>query len=784
MVVVPNLRTLSPLLVIGAFGPSHPCNAGRNFTVADDIAAAYFAAPIMFSPNGQYFLVDTERGLLGRDRPESTLRVYSTESVGEFLLRSKKAREPSPEWTFRKSTYKDGPIITNMRWLHDSSAIAFLAKSHEGNDELLLADVRTKTIRTLTPHTQHVTGFDVRDAQHFVYTVLSPNIIDKATAESEAVSIVGTGRPLISLLFPENLYRSTIKQHDLSELWAVEKGRRFRVENNASGRPVLLHSEGEGTLALSHDGRYLVSAIPVDNIPPEWETLYPPPLSSDVYRIHSGRQDPDAFDGGQYTYVSEYVLINLGTGQVRPLSGAPIGRAAGWWWTPAKAEWAPDGQSIMLPNTFIPSALPEVQNKPNRPCVAVVELVTDRVGCVERLNAKDNDANYNHLIASIGFVGEDSRRLTVNYYAKDDSKWTTSYARASDGSWIGAPPTSGWAEEHGTVELDVKEGLNDPPVLIATDKATATSRVILDPNPQLKDVELSEATVYKWQDTNGRNWVGGLYKPPDYVRGLRYPLVVQTHGFRESVFSPSGIYPTAFAARTLAASGIVVLQVRDCPVTIEPDEGTCNVAGYETAVRQLVEDGFVDPLRVGIVGFSRTCYYVLKTLTTSTLQLRAASITDGVNVGYLQYMISVDFLGNAIRQEADAMIGARPLGEGLQNWLKRSPEFNLDKVRTPLQIVALGRWSLNFMWEPYAALRVLNRPVDLVMLRQGTHVLTNPAERMASQGGSVDWFRFWLQGYEDPPAEKADQYRRWEKLCDMQIAENPNVPTFCVRTKH
>ena len=68
------------------------------------------------------------------------------------------------------------------------------------------------------------------------------------------------------------------------------------------------------------------------------------------------------------------------------------------------------------------------------------------------------------------------------------------------------------------------------------------------------------------------------------------------------------------------------------------------------------------------------------------------------------------------------------------------------------------------MWEPYAGLRYLHKPVELMMLNTQEHVLTNPAVRMASQGGSVDWFRFWLQGYEDPDSSKADQYARWRRL--------------------
>ncbi len=74
------------------------------------------------------------------------------------------------------------------------------------------------------------------------------------------------------------------------------------------------------------------------------------------------------------------------------------------------------------------------------------------------------------------------------------------------------------------------------------------------------------------------------------------------------------------------------------------------------------------------------------------------------------------------------------------------------------------------MWEPYAVLHYLNKPVDLIVLSSDQHVLTNPAARMASQGGTVDWFRFWLKGDEDPDPAKAEQYRRWRDLRAQQEA--------------
>jgi len=303
--------------------------------------------------------------------------------------------------------------------------------------------------------------------------------------------------------------------------------------------------------------------------------------------------------------------------------------------------------------------------------------------------------------------------------------------------------------------------------MLATDTRSKISRVIWNPNPQLDGIAMSEASVFIWKDANGLTWKGGLYKPVGYTASRRYPLVIQTHGFEEQHFRPSGIFPTAFAARALAAAGIMVLQVDSCPIRLTPQEGPCQVAGYEAAVKQLTDEGLIDPQRLGIVGFSRTVYYVLEALTLSDLHFTAASVTDGIDAGYWQYLLTVDLNGNVLANEDNEMLEARPFASGLGRWLEHSPGFNMQKVRAPLLVVGEGRFSLLAMWQTYATLRYLHKPVDLQMLDTDEHVLTNPAVRLASQGGSIDWFRFWLQDYEDPDPDKIEKYNRWNTLKDL-----------------
>jgi dipeptidyl aminopeptidase/acylaminoacyl peptidase len=748
------------ILILSLFWSVPGCDAQerkKRFTVADEIGLTYFlggsGGKAKFSPDGKYFAVCVERGRLDLNRVEDNLRFYRSEYIKRLLEDTNELQSPSPVWVTSSMDYS-GSSITDWRWLRDSSGVAFLERAANGNRRLVFADLTKKAIEPLTSVTESVKQFDIRDPQHYVYTVTDPAVSERVRAERRAPAIVGTGRYLLDLLFPEGPSRiGWLSRRNY--LWAVVDGKRFEVKHD--GAPLV--PEPEGYLALSPDGRSLVTTLPVPEVPASWETLYPPPFASSRIRIHAGHQDLDSIDGS----VQQYVLINLKAGSVRALTDAPAISISGWWTLGVPSSWSSDGQEVLLPGTFISSK----DRVPTRPCVAVVKLSSNTRTCVEILKGRTESGVEEgfHVITDARFVEGGRQRIALtSIYHGDNSLGTTEYRQTPAGGWevaelIKGEPVAG----HDGLDVIVKQGLNQPPLLVA--KYKETSRTIWDPNPQLKDIEMGEASVYEWKDREGRRWRGGLFKPNSYESGRRYPLVIQTHGFAESEFRPSGLYPTAFAARALGATGMVVLQVSEpCPIQTT-DEGPCAVYGYEVAAHQLISEGLADPDRIGIIGFSRTCFYVMEMLTTGSVRLKAASITDGVMGSYLQHMI----WGGGHATDAEAVIGAKPFGQGLQEWIKRSPGFNLDRVNAPLLVNAEGRAGVLFMWEPYAGLHYLHKPVDLIMLNSNDHILTNPAVRMASQGGSVDWFRFWLQDYEDPDPAKAEQYNRWHELRTMQI---------------
>lgn len=748
------------------FAYKSPGEVRRNFTVADDIAFSYFGDPyahtseaITFSPNRVYFSVQTARGLVRSNRFESTVTIFRLQDVMTFVNNPHLIGQPSPVWTIRKATCKDGPVITALKWSRDSTMITYLVRRSDNNNQLFWGSLRTKLSHALTPTTQDVTGYDFRDPTHFVYTVRSPLIYDAARNRTEP--IIGTGRSLQSLIFPVEKYPFYKDAYDLSELWAAVGSAPFRVIDRTSGTPFMLHLEGTQALSLSPQGQSVVTVLAPTSIPQSWESMYPPPVASSPFRIRAGQQGPAALEGVRE--ITEYVLINLHKRTSTTLTNAPTGDRAGWYGA-VVADWSNDGRFIALSNTFIRRARENADKFQNRPCTAVKDLLTDSLNCVEYLKGQTVTGFENgwHYVTHVQFVAGSNKSLVIQYRALDGSSGSTLYIRDKASTWIvgsnKTPPSQN------NLEIKVDESLNDPPVLAATDPKTRVSRVIMDPNPGLNTVNLGAVSPFNWKDESGRDWTGGLYKPFGYSPGQRYPLVIQTHGFKPKQFIPSGIYPTAFAARELAAAGILVLQTPDCPIQESPQEGSCNVSGYEAAIQKLIATGIVDPKRVGIVGFSRSCYYVMEALTSSTVHFRAASITDGVNEGYLQYLVTVDTGFNLIGHDAEALNGAMPFGVGLKEWIERCPGFNMDKVTAPLQIVATDPYVVLAMWEPYAALRYLDQPVDLVVLGPGTHLLTNPAQRMASQGGTLDWFRFWLLDQEDPDPAKTEQYRRWRGL--------------------
>jgi len=341
------------------------------------------------------------------------------------------------------------------------------------------------------------------------------------------------------------------------------------------------------------------------------------------------------------------------------------------------------------------------------------------------------------------------------------------------------------------VSVEIDEDLDTPPRLFGIDQRSEKRELLFDPNPRLgKQLRLGAVETTVWEDRSGNRWPGHLYYPLNYDPHRRYPLVIQLPGARPlGGFSLYGnfVLPTlgpsgpGSAAQALASRGIMVLQIGTPEFFFSrvgtPAETALIVSAIESAVDHLASEGLVNPDRIGLSGWSREGFYVDYFLTHSPYRIAAALTADNYDGSYFtQTMYPLNH----------SPYGAEPFGDGLKIWIREAPGFNWGKGNvTPLRIEldTGGLSHVATVWEPFSRLRSSHRPVELYVIPDidhGTHVLQNPRQLLASLGGLVDWFDFWLNGHEDPDPGKRQQYSRWEKLCDLQRTEIAGHPTFCI----
>src|SRR5206468_1663030 len=104
-----------------------------------------------------------------------------------------------------------------------------------------------------------------------------------------------------------------------------------------------------------------------------------------------------------------------------------------------------------------------------------------------------------HLIRRVQFVNGDNNKVLVIFVNENLSvAGSTEYARTTSDGWKVAGETKGELHAwHKGMQVTVKEDLNQPPLLTASDGEK--SKVLWDPNPQLKNLEMGEVSLYRWK---------------------------------------------------------------------------------------------------------------------------------------------------------------------------------------------------------------------------------------------------------------------------------------------
>ena len=715
--------------------------AGRPMTVRDLVQLASFgshphgggSADIdVPSPDGRLHAVVVKQGNVGDNTNRFSLLLFHTDQL---------FNRPRPDTLATLASSSNRPAIESVRWLGDSRTLLFLGEHPGERPQVYALDIQTRTLTARTRQPTEITHFDVAPGGDPVVYTAKPVVDTTAYATMRARGFAA--RPgqfvgdLLGGVWAEAASEWSTRRLAQTFIWHA--GAPSPVPAQLPG-PLFRECDGN-SISIAPAGRLALIQCTRAVAPAAWRGYTDDYLAKLL---------------AQGATLPEFALLDLERGTIAPLVEAPILNAS--------VRWAPTGRSIVLGNAFLPlSGVDSTERhwRTAHPGAAEVDVASGRLSVIAHRDSLD-------------VVAWDSASNVVEFIPRPYG------GGPLDGPRIRYQKTvRGWREMKAPPRasppmLLVEEGLNQPPRLVVIDGASRRRATVFDLNPGLAALRLGRVQVVHWITKSGDARFGGLYYPPDFVKGHRYPLVIQTHGFDSTTWAPDGIYPTANAAQPMAGNGMLVLQIGmasdgtwlHAADIASPTEGPRAMEEIESAIEHLDSLGLVDRQRIGLTGFSRTCYHLLYTLTHSKYPFAAAALTDGIDFGYLQFVIYRNAQRGAgfTTDEFGGVNGGLPWGKSRGDWLERAPGFNLDRVTTPLRLEAIGLGSVLGEWEPFAGMQLQGKPVELFVIPEGEHLLVKPWERLASSGGNADWFRFWLKGEEDPDPSKAEQYRRWHEL--------------------
>jgi dipeptidyl aminopeptidase/acylaminoacyl peptidase len=718
------------------------------FSIQDSISRITFSDPdetlgdslCQLSPDKTKFLVVTTRSILSTNKIESTIWVYDAVRLRNYLgSNHSKPFPPARLWSVRGVPELDqfhsyGSLITRTVWASDSSSIYLLLEQADRKRHLDSFSLTTHRLRRVSLPAQDIA--DYAEANGTVAYLVRDEVKSNAPRGlRESSNINVTGQSLFHLFDPkqfpdaQSLYRP-------AELWIRYRGRTWSLtrdrQRNGGSYPVA--AQALFHLSIAPDGHGLIAARTANEINPSWRQLKSYSARYDLAHLQRPEGDPSL----NWDWPWEYVYFDLRSGRSWSIADAPSSVTAGYGGT-ANTNWSRDSKAVVFTDTFLIKDASQDSSPQFSACAAAVSFVKQRkTSCVARSpypaqTAFVRSGAFGAMNQKASLVWSDGH---VQQYSYNGERWTPT------------PPTPASTQtiSHNQVNVELRQRLNEAPALWGLDAESGKRKQLWNPNPQLNRALRGHVSVYQWMGADGYHWHAGLVLPPSYIPGHRYPLVIQTHGFRQELFLTDGPYTTAFAAQALAAQGMIVLQLEDRSDRhrVPADqEAIMTAKGCIEAIQSLGKDGLIDPNRVGIVGFSRTSWYVETALEMFPSAFRAAVIVDGIDQGYMSYMLFCPTL-ESCRTDMEGADGGKPFGPGLHDWMDRAVSFHTDRIQTPIRIEAIQWYSLLQEWELYSSLKQQHKIVDLVYIPNGQHILQQPWQRYASQQATISWLTSWL----------------------------------------
>ena len=275
-----------------------------------------------------------------------------------------------------------------------------------------------------------------------------------------------------------------------------------------------------------------------------------------------------------------------------------------------------------------------------------------------------------------------------------------------------------------------------------------TETRITDNSGQTAAFVFAQRELVRWKSADGTEIEGVLLKPANFDASKKYPLLVDIHGGPVAVDQPVMRPDRNYPLEQFVERGALVLRpnyrgsagygakLRALPVR---NLGAGDAADINSGVDYLVGRGFVDPDRIGVMGWSEGGY-ISAYLATTTNRYVAVSVGAGIS-DWLAYYSETD-----IPPFARQYLKSTPWSEP-DTYRKASPITYVNKACTPVLIQhgdEDSRVPISNAYELRQALEDRQIPVRMVVYKGFGHSVDRPRQQEAVMQHNLDWFDRWV----------------------------------------
>jgi len=445
----------------------------------------------------------------------------------------------------------------------------------------------------------------------------------------------------------------------------------------------------------------------------------------------SATLNPDLIHGG----TSDIYVLDLDGDKVRLLVDLPG--------PDSSPRFAPDGSSILFStagghrdyfarNTGL--AIVPLEGGPIRPLTGAFDENPSPV-------AWNGDGVYFQALqrTAVHLYRLDPATLQISRLTTPDEAMASGFSFSSDGKRVAFLSATHTA----LVEIAVSEFPWKP-------------RVLTRMTDQVAGWTLGTREVVSWKSKDGTVVEGVLIKPADFDPAKRYALLCVIHGGPTGVDRPALLAGDTryYPSDIWAARGALVLKVNyrgsagygaKFRLLNYRNLGVGDAWDVLSGVDHLVKKGWVDPKRVGCMGWSQGGY-ISAFLTTSSKAFKAVSVGAGIS-NWATYYYNTDITPFTINY-----LGDDPADDPAI-YAKTSPMTHIKKAATPT-LIQHGeldrRVPIPNAYELRQGLEDRGVPVEMVVYKGFGHGISKPKAARAVMEHNLAWFGHYIFGDPKP----------------------------------